>query len=115
MLSKGQIAILKMAAVRPDLLTHGIVFGLIHVDTERNSYVRQNFSSGFGGVIMVNIKDSCWRPYLSTDRNHIQMCTTRPLEEQLRQVSKKFDQWSRPRCDNEKKFTDGCKDGLSIG
>ena len=33
--------------------------------------------------------------------------TTRPLGAHLRQVSKKSDQWSRRRCDNEKRFTDG--------
>ena len=50
---------------------------------------------------MVKIKDGCWRPYLSTDRNHFRACTTRPLGEHLRQVSKKSDQWSQRRCDNE--------------
>ena len=38
------------------------------------------------------------------------MCTTRALEEQLGQFSKKSDQWSRTRCDKEKKFTDGWTD-----
>ena len=35
------------------------------------------------------------------NRNHCQVDTTRPLVEHLRQVSRKSDQWSRRRCDNE--------------
>ena len=60
---------------------------------------------------MVKIKDGRRRPYLSTDRNHIRVDTTRPLGEQVGHVSKKCDQWSRRRCDNEKKFTDVWTDG----
>ena len=55
----------------------------------------------------VKIKDGFRWPYLSTDRNHLLADTTRALGEHLRQVSKKNDQWSRRRCDNQKKFTDG--------
>ena len=50
---------------------------------------------------MVKIKDGCRRPYLSMDRNHFRACTTILLGEHLRQVSKKSDQWSRRRWDNE--------------
>ena len=75
-----------------------------HLDIERNSYVRfrLNFSSGFGGdAITMKIKDDCRRLYLSTDQNHFQVDTTRPLLKPLRQVLNKFDQWSRRRFDNE--------------
>ena len=41
---------------------------------------------------MVKINDGCWQPYL---------WTTRPLGEHLGQVSKKSDQWSWRRCNNE--------------
>ena len=71
---------------------------------ERNSYARfpQSSSSGFGGdAITVKSKDGCRRPSLSTDLNHFRACTTRPLGEQLEQVSKTSHQWSRRRCDNE--------------
>ena len=61
-------------------------------------------------MITVKIKDGQQRPYLSTDQNHIQVCTTGPLGEQLRQVLKKSDQWSRKRCDNKKKRMDGLID-----
>ena len=57
-------------------------------------------------MITVKIKVGRRRPYLLTDWNHFRVCTTRPLGEQLGQVSKKSDQWLRRRCDNEKKFTD---------
>ena len=50
---------------------------------------------------MVKITDGCRWPYLSTDRNHFQACTTRPLGKHLGQVSKKSDPWSRRRCNNE--------------
>ena len=50
---------------------------------------------------MVKIKDGCRWPHLSTVRNQFKACTTRPLGEHLRQVSKKSNQWSRRRCDNE--------------
>ena len=54
----------------------------------------------------MKLKVGQWRPYLSMDRNQIRVCTTRPLGEQLGQVSKISDQWFRKRCD-EKKFMDG--------
>ena len=54
-------------------------------------------------MVKVKIKDGCGRPYLSTDWNHFRADTTRLLGEHLRQVSEKSDQWSRRRCDNEKK------------
>ena len=82
-----------------------------------NSYarVRQNSSSGFGGVaIKVKIKDGSRRPHLSTNRNLFREDTIRLLGDHFRQVSKKSDQWSRRRCDNEKKVygrTDGRMDG----
>ena len=47
------------------------------------------------------IKDGDRRPYLSSDRNHFQADTTRPLVEHPRQVSRKSDQWSLRRCDKE--------------
>ena len=62
----------------------------------------------------MKIKDSCRRPHLSTDRNHFRADTTSLLGKHLRQVSKKSDQWSRRRCDNEKKVygrTAGRMDG----
>ena len=66
-------------------------------------------------VLTVKIKAGWRRPYLSTDRNHIQVDTTRLLAEQLGQISKKSDQWSRRRCGKEKKvngrmygWIDGC-------
>ena len=40
------------------------------------------------------------RPYLSTDQDHFQRVTTRPLRKHLRQVSKTFDQWYLRRCAN---------------
>ena len=46
-------------------------------------------------------KDGDRRPYLSSDPNQFRVDTTRPLVEHLRQVSRKSDQWSRKRCDNE--------------
>ena len=56
-------------------------------------------------------KDGCWRPYLSTDRNHFRADITRQLEEYLRQVLKKNtssclggDEITR------KRFTDGRMD-----
>ena len=54
-----------------------------------------------GDAIPVKIKDGCRRPYLLTDRNHFWACITIPLGEHLGRVSKKSDQWSRRRCDNE--------------
>ena len=64
-------------------------------------------------MITVKIKDGRRQPYLSTDRNHIRADSTRLLEKQLGQVSKKYDQCPRRRCDNEKKFTDVWADGHS--
>ena len=52
-------------------------------------------------MITVKIKDSCRRPYLSSDRNHFRTCITRPLGEHPRQVSKRSDQWCRGRYNNE--------------
>ena len=60
---------------------------------------------------MVQIKDGRQRPYLSTDRNHIRADTTRPLGDNSGKFRKKSDQWSRRRCDIEKKFTDVWTDG----
>ena len=123
LLRKRQIAILKMAAVRPHLLRTRIIFRRTHLGIERNSCIRfrQNSSSGFGGdVITVKIKVGRRRPYLSTDQNHIRASIDRPLGQQLGQVLKKSDQWSRRRYNNDKKFTDGrtngwTPDGLSMG
>ena len=59
---------------------------------------------------MLKIKDGCWRPHLSTGRNYFRKDITRLLGKHFRQVSKKSDQFSRRRCDNEKKVygrTDG--------
>ena len=42
-----------------------------------------------GYAITVKIKNGCRRPNLSTNRNHFRACTTTPLEEYLRQISKK--------------------------
>ena len=120
-LTKGQLAILKITAIWPYLLMDRVIFGQTHLDIERNSYARfrRNSSCGFGVAITVKIKVGHRRPYLSSDRNHFRACTIRPLEEQHRQVTKKSDQWSLRRCDNEKKFTDGrmdvgrCQYGLS--
>ena len=94
---------------------------------ERNSYARfrQKSSSGFGGeAITVKIKDGCRRPYLSTDQNHFWACTTRPLGEHLRNISKKSDQWPRRRCNNEivtvlgtgqkNDFKDGCRSVIFV-
>ena len=57
-------------------------------------------------AITVKIKDGCrWA--------HMELFwanTTEPIVAHLRQVLKKSDQWSRRRCDNEKKFTDGRMD-----
>ena len=65
----------------------------------------QDFDNSFigfrGDAITVKLKDGCQQPYLSMDRNHFRMCTTRPLGEHLRQVLKKSDQWSLRRCDNK--------------
>ena len=70
---------------------------------------------GFNGdVIKMKTKDGCRRPHPSTDRNHFRADTTRLLGDHLRQVSKKYDQWSRRRCDNEKKFTDVRTDGRRL-
>ena len=52
-------------------------------------------------MLTVKIKDGSRPPYLSMDRNHFRMDTTRPLVEHLRQISKKPDQRSRRECDNE--------------
>ena len=40
--------------------------------------------------IMVQIKDGCRQPYLSTDQNHFRADTTRPLGKHLKQVLKKI-------------------------
>ena len=60
MLRKGQLAILKMAAIRPYLLEDRNNFGRTHLDFERNLYARFRLISfsGFGGdAITVKIKD----------------------------------------------------------
>ena len=112
-LSKGQIAMLRCPPFGHIYWWSGIVFGRTYLNIERNSYARfrQNSSNGFGGdAITVKIKVGCWWPYLSADQNLSRACTTRPLREQLGQVSKKSDQRSG-RCNNEKKFMDGRTNG----
>ena len=129
MLRKGQLATLKMAVVRPYLfvtvLSKGqlaalkmmafghiwwrtiIIFWQIYLGIERNSYARfrRNSSSGFGvDAITDKNKDGQRRPHLLMDWYHIRVDTTRPLGEQLRQVSKKSNQWSQRKCHNEKVY-----------
>ena len=62
MLSKGQKAILKIAAVLPYLLTTEINFEQTNLDIERNSYARfqRNSSSGFGTCD--NGENQSWSP-----------------------------------------------------
>ena len=98
-LSKRWIAILKMAVVRPYLLTDQNHFFFSHARFRQNS-----FSTFREDAIMVKIKDGCQRPHLSTDRNHFRAHATRSPGEDLRQVSKKNDQWFRRRCDNEERL-----------
>ena len=52
-------------------------------------------------TIRRSIKDGDRWQYLSSDRNHFRADTTSPLVEHLRQVSRKSNQWSRMKCDNE--------------
>ena len=63
----------------------------------------ENSCGGFGGdAITVKIEDGRWL-HLSTDQNHIRVDTTRPLEEQLRQVLKKCRTgWNKSKLDDHK-------------
>ena len=60
------------------------------------------FTGNGGYAITGKIQNDQRRPNLSTEQNQIGGCTTRPPGKHPRQVSKKSDQWSRRRCDNEK-------------
>ena len=84
---------------RPESFSSGHIY---YLGTDSYARFRQHSSSSFGGdALTVKIKDGCHLPYLSTDWNHFWACTTRPLGEHLREVSKKSNQWSWRRCNNE--------------
>ena len=107
-----QIAILKIAAVGPYLLTDQNHF---RADTSRHwkefiCKVSAKFLLWFW-TRCDNGENQSWPPTaILMDRNQFWACTTRSLGKQLGQVSNKSDQWSWRRCDNEKKFTDGWAD-----
>ena len=82
LLSKGQLAILKMAAVRSYLLTdqNRLRAGASRHWEEFIGKFRQNSSGGFGGDAMtVKIKDGCRWPYLSKDQNHFRAAKQKHL------------------------------------
>ena len=84
---------------RPELFSSGHIY---YLGTDSYARFRQNSFGSFGGdALTVKIKDGFHLPYLSTDWNHFWASTTRPLGEHLRKVSKKSNQWSWRRCNNE--------------
>ena len=77
-LSKGQLPILKMAAVRPYLLTDQNRFRA-DISKHREEFICHVLTSFGGDAITVKIKDGCRRPHLLTNRIHFRAGTTRLL------------------------------------